>query len=394
MISNERKTNVGKRFQYKRFKKYFQQKHASAYFTPEQEHLFNHTRGFCQPHTMVELNHCIEYMDGKCIFCVHNTAVKIIGVNKIVCLSCNKAYCLVCTTEVDPDPVLGVVHFSPDDGTLLSFIPGRCPLYTGSRVYKDLWGSYAWSENEHKVVKDCSICETLKQTYPEYELYIGKKEDRLMSPRSALFKPETREDRLKYPGSVVFTPEFYSCNLCNTKVDFLCQFDLHLRNHTKYGQSVAILGLNVDIAEASNPYLGHVNMENFMYIEEELMKTNGCSAVLTIFGKSTLEYCNLIPRNKSNMNVNLGAALLFKPGVDVEIELFSMFKKQRKREIFKNLVIFKVKNHFTTIYDTTFDDDARRSEISQNFLGVFGTRDFKLENTNLCKRNMALLENR
>ena len=143
MISNERKTNVGKRFQYKRFKKYFQQKHASAYFTPEQEHLFNHTRGFCQPHTMVELNHCIEYMDGKCIFCVHNTAVKIIGVNKIVCLSCNKAYCLVCTTEVDPDPILGVVHFSPDDGTLLSFIPGRCPLYTGSRVYKDLWGSYA-----------------------------------------------------------------------------------------------------------------------------------------------------------------------------------------------------------------------------------------------------------
>ena len=119
IIKRKQLENVGRRLQYKRFRKYFHQKHSLAYFTPEQEHLFHHTRGFCQPHTMVELNHSIEYSDGKCIFCVYNTAVKIIGVNRIVCLSCNKPYCLVCSTEVDSDPGLGAIHFSPDDGTLL-----------------------------------------------------------------------------------------------------------------------------------------------------------------------------------------------------------------------------------------------------------------------------------
>ena len=131
-----------------------------------------------------------------------------------------------------------------------------------------------------------------------------------------------------------------------------------------------------------------------MFIEEELMKTNGCSAVLTIFGKSTLESCNLIPKNNSTIDVNLGAALLFKAGVDVERELFSMFKKERKRETLKNLVIFKVENHFTSTYSPMLDEDARRSEISKKFLGVFGTRGFEVKNTYLCERNMALIENR
>ena len=72
---NYRKT-IGTRFQYKRFKKHFNKQHAQAYMTPQQEHLFHHTRGVCQPETMPDLNHNIEYSNGSCLLCNEDKAVK------------------------------------------------------------------------------------------------------------------------------------------------------------------------------------------------------------------------------------------------------------------------------------------------------------------------------
>ena len=132
-----------------------------------------------------------------------------------------------------------------------------------------------------------------------------------------------------------------------------------------------------------------------MQIEEVLMNTKGVNAVLTIFGKSTLEYCGMITKNDDNVKVNLGAAILVRPGINIKYELDIMYKKQRKRQLLKHLEIYKVKNFFMETY-SSYSIDPRRSEISPMFLGVHNCHGFvrEMEETNLCKRNVALLENR
>ena len=42
---------------------------------------------------------------------------------------------------------------------------------------------------------------------------------------------------------------FYVCNLCSTKVNFICEFDNHLRSHTKFGHQVAVVGFIANILE-------------------------------------------------------------------------------------------------------------------------------------------------
>ena len=79
--------------QRKRFKKYFKPKQAMSYINHQQEHLFFHTLGFCQPETMSYLNHSIEFEDGLCNYCDGMTCIKIIGVNRLVCLKCKRAHC-------------------------------------------------------------------------------------------------------------------------------------------------------------------------------------------------------------------------------------------------------------------------------------------------------------
>ena len=370
---NYRKT-IGTRFQYKRFKKHFNKQHAQAYMTPQQEHLFHHTRGVCQPETMPDLNHNIEYSNGSCLLCNEAKAVKIIGVSRIVCLACQKAYCNVCSLEVDADPHHGPLHFSPDTGYLLGML-GHCPLYTEYRQYSDSWdlspGGY---RKKHDNVKDCQICEKVKKDYPEYKLYL-----------------EERAPRLKIPGLTAIIPEYYSCNLCYTEKEFACQFDLHMRNHTKYGQSVAILGLLVDVI-STKPYMEHVSMEDFAMIEKVLIQTKGVAAVITVFQKSVLEFCGYIPKHEPTKEVNLGAAILVKPGIDIESAISAMLYKEQW-----NAQLFKVKNYFSETYSayTTFSD-PRRSEISESFLGTYNSRCFHtlMRETNLRRRNVAILENR
>ena len=123
------------------------------YNTYQQQHLYHHARGFCQPETMEFLNHSIEFVDGLCHSCLGTSAIKIIGVNRLVCLRCQKAHCYICTAEV-----------SPDGGRLLSFIPGYCHLFSMSSTFEDI--------NKRKNQKECQICDDIHRKFPEYQLYL------------------------------------------------------------------------------------------------------------------------------------------------------------------------------------------------------------------------------
>ena len=88
-------------------------------------------------------------------------------------------------------------------------------------------------------------------------------------------------------------------------------YELHMRNHTKYGQSILILGIQSERGNHERSY-GYVKEEHYSSIESELMKTVGVSAVLSVFGKDWLVSKSLI--DEYNPAVNLGVALLIKPG--------------------------------------------------------------------------------
>ena len=76
----------------------------------------------------------------------------------------------------------------------------------------------------------------------------------------------------------------YTCNLCCNKFDFVCEFDLHMISHTKWGKSVAVIALGTSF---NQEHLGNdrVIEENFLILQKELMKAEGISAVLAIFRK-------------------------------------------------------------------------------------------------------------
>ena len=117
-------------YQNLRFWRHFGKKEAARYLTPQQEHLYHHSLGVCQPDTMKAFNHSVEFYNALCKFCQMPQGMKLIGVNCIVCLRCQKAQCYVCHREVDSDPEFGCFHYSPDTGHLLNFIPEYCPLYS------------------------------------------------------------------------------------------------------------------------------------------------------------------------------------------------------------------------------------------------------------------------
>ena len=137
--------------QRKRFRKHFKQENAMNYLTGHQEHLYHHTKGICQSETLKEFNHSVEYYDGLCNFCNEHEGVKLVGVNRQVCLGCNRAKCTMCDIETSPNPELGCLHYSPDMGTKLSFIPDHCPLYSirGSDLF--------YNTNQ----RACKLCDCL-----------------------------------------------------------------------------------------------------------------------------------------------------------------------------------------------------------------------------------------
>ena len=305
--------------QRKRFHKHFKHEDALNYLTGHQEHLYHHTKGICQSETLLEFNHSVEYYDGLCNFCTERQGVKLAGINRQVCLGCNRAKCTKCDSETSPNPEFGCLHYSPDMGSQLGFIPGHCPLYSNPHFprYSDL----ICITNQHA----CKLCNEVNEDYPEYSLFGELKSESCVSGTTV-----SRKD--------VFV---YTCNLCGNKFDFVCEFDLHMRSHTKWGKSVAViaLGTSFDQEHLDND---RVTEENFLIIEKELMKAEGISAVLTIFKKKRFEKFF----KKENLeDVNLVATLLLKEGVDINDELKSV---SIDHQIIENIVVVEVRSHFVT----------------------------------------------
>ena len=119
--------NRGLIAQKKRFYRHFKKEDAWKYITSHQDHLFYHTLGLCQAESIKSMNHSIEYYNGICILCNAPHGIKIIGVNRQVCMNCMKAQCVLCSSEVSPDPEFGCLHYSPDSGSLLSFCQDTVP---------------------------------------------------------------------------------------------------------------------------------------------------------------------------------------------------------------------------------------------------------------------------
>ena len=361
IILEKKKKSRPKDCQRKRFQKHFSVKDAMRYITQQQEHLFHHTEEFCQPETMLYLNHSIEFDDGLCYSCQDLSSIKIIGVNRLVCLKCTKAHCYICKSEVSPDPSFGYLHYSPDLGSRLKFIPGYCPLYSSYTVYNDVR-----SRNARINLKECRMCKDIKTNYPEYELFLG-----------------TEKEIYSWCKS---DEQFYICNLCPTSKVFVCQFDLHMRSHTKYGNNIAILALKTDIdIEIINSRRWHVSENNFSVIESELFQIEGVIAVLTVFGRSRLEdvECkNVIVNNLANFN--LGAAILVRPGMNIQKELLKRFVKKRSIDnVVEKCKLITVRNHFIAKYE----DFAKNESFEELFL-------YEDWESYIYKRNSAILEER
>ena len=306
-------------FQRRRFHKHFDKKDALSYLNSAQVHLYHHTNGFCQTESIKYFNHRIESYDGLCEFCNNSTTVKIMGVNRLVCTSCKKAQCFMCKTEVSPDPRMGPLHYytkhNSDTGFLLRSLPNYCPLYSS-----DLLPDVTQQKRVNMKAKECRICIDVKTKYPEYEVFH------------------------KCVSSLGVNFEMYICNICTSycvQKYFLCEFDHHMRAHTKYGQNIAIIALNSPMkTSVSKELIDHVEKTYFASIEKEIMKASGVSSVLAVYDKRRLK--NVFNEDEFQ-NADVGVSLVLKIGSDIEAELSSIaFDK----EVIENYKVLTVKSYY------------------------------------------------
>ena len=229
----------------------------------------------------------------------------------------------MCDIETSPNPEFGCLHYSPDMGSKLGFIPGHCPLYSISG-----FPSYSFLVCITNQLP-CKLCKQITEDYPEYSLF-GEMEKLRASSRSSYANVD---------GFV------YTCNLCGSKFNFVCEFDLHMRSHSKWGKRIAIVAIGTPFGQE----LGNerVTEENFLILEKEFMKAQGISAVLAIFMKKRLE--SFI--EKENLadwhlgNENIVATLLLKEGVDIDDELKNVSIDQN---IIQKIVVVNLRSHYLT----------------------------------------------
>jgi hypothetical protein len=309
-------------FQRRRFHKHFDKNDALSYLTSPQEHLYHHTNGFCQTESIEFFNHRIESYDSVCKFCTQNSAVKILGVNRLVCTRCNKAQCWICKTEVSPDPRMGHLHYYTrpfsDTGLLLKSIPNYCPLYSNNLLPNSR------RIEVNKKAKECRICADVKIKYPEYEV----------------FHKSRTELGIDF--------EIYICNICTSdtcsycvRKYFLCEFDHHMRGHTKYGQNIAIVAINSPMQTCvREKVLDHVEKTYFASIEKEIMKASGVSAVLAVYDKRRL---GTVFNEDELKNADVGASLVLKIGTDIEAELSSI---SFDKDVIEKYKVLTVKSYY------------------------------------------------
>ena len=363
-------TNACIKAQKRRFYQHFRKEYALRYITDHQIHLFLHTEGKCQPESIKDINHSIDYYDGLCKFCDQPTGIKLLGVNRQVCIGCRRAQCTQCQIEVSPDPELGCFHYSPDTGNLLAFLRDYCPLYSNP------WFPKYQALTYYKNQKDCKICSTLKVEYPEYEIFSEIKSESVEHENWGIWEMQEIQS--------------YNCNLCESKFYFLCEFDLHMRNHTKYGKNIAIIGI-VSCLEAGTAHHNRVNEDVFVAIEEELMKVNGISAVLEVYGNQRL--LTFSSSIKINDDITFLASVMLSEGADIESDMGdTLFDPS----VLLNARVILIRNHFVTDKSTLsrFDDNIYRRKRFEELLLRWKDTWVVDEDSSWYYRNSALLTTR
>ena len=169
-----------------------------------------------------------------------------------------------------------------------------CPLYSNP------WFPRHKALIYYKNRNDCRICSSLKVEYPEYEVFIHVKTESI-----------ERED---WDFRETKDIQFYKCNLCQSQFQYVCEFDLHMRNHTSYGKNIAVISI-VSSIESTTTSHKRVSEEVFVAIEAELMKVNGISAVLAVYGKE--RFMSFTSAVELDEDVTFVASLILVEGVDI-----------------------------------------------------------------------------
>ena len=305
--------------QRQRFRKFLLARDILSYLSKPQEHLFHHSSGFCQPETIKYLNHSVEYDDGACESCDDHKSVKLVGVNRLVCTSCHKAHCTVCKSEVSPNPLLGYLHYSPDTGHKLGFLPGYCPLYSNV-VFENVPAIFTAE------AKECKVCKDVIEMHPEYESF-------LKTVKKSLLVTRDRSESVDI--------QMYNCNICVARRRFICEFDQHMKSHTMDGPLVAIVAMDTPRnVRFVLPSPGHVEADDFVDFERQFMQLECVTAVLEVFNRGRMEdYCD----EKYTEHVNIFTSLLLKPGTDLEEVLSTV---SFDKDLIKKHKVMKIKNIF------------------------------------------------
>ena len=138
-----------------------------------------------------------------------------------------------------------------------------------------------------------------------------------------------------------------------------------MRNHTSYGKNIAVISI-VSSIESTTTSHKRVSEEVFVAIEAELMKVNGISAVLAVYGKE--RFMSFTSAVELDEDVTFVASLILAEGIDIRSKLAdSIFDPS----VISSTRTLLVKSHYLTDTSTLHpieDDNFTRRVFEDKLL--------------------------
>ena len=220
-------------------------------------------------------------------------------------------------------------------------MPEYCPLYSEN-----------FNDQRTKTTFDCKICITVKDQYPEYELF------------GDMHKEIRVNDNLRCEKVDVY---IYTCNLCGSRFDYICDFDLHMKSHTKYGKNVAIIGITSS-HQFDRFVKNRVSHDDFLLIEHQLMKMPGVSAILAVFSKDRYKDYS---QDTDLTSHSLICSILLKEGVDIQLEFDNV---KFDSNLIQKVDVLCVKNYF--VMDTSTESQYELGYRRKSFEKLLRWKDY------------------
>ena len=185
-------------------------------------HLYLHGQGICSKDTIRQAKHRVEQTQGICMYC--NTKLfSVVGSNKLYCLNkyCQKAFCRVCSENVDANPFKNFTHFYLKTG----LVPGLCPLFmkyssklvqnlrilpwTGNKEYKKPGPTVSEIDLKEPII-ECQRCKELNKVEKYKDKYFKKEKAHMELKQSYRNIWDTGPaEKVEVEGK-----HFYVCPLC------------------------------------------------------------------------------------------------------------------------------------------------------------------------------------